>query len=106
MFNWLTKQKMKNNSDYFQKILNNYLLYRKHTEELSQMVKDLLRKLDSINICTDGSIKIYDIEPIFTVNEELNIELLNRYKKISIFEYTSDIKQRLFVMHKMEKEND
>ena len=106
MFNWFKKQKMKNNSDYFQKILNNYLLYRKHTEELSQMVNDLLRKLDSINICTNGSIKIYNIEPIFTVNEELNIELLNRSEKISIFEYTSDIKHRLFDMHKMEKEND
>ena len=106
MFNWFKKQKMKNNSDYFQKILNNYLLYRKHTEELSQIVYDLLDKLDIINDLTRGELRFIRPNIVLTDDSFKNPDIIERYGKITILDYTSDVRDRLFNMHKMEKEND
>ena len=106
MFNWFTKQKMKNNSDYFQKILNNYLLYRRHTEKLSQMVNDLLDKLDIINDLTHGKLRFIKPNVVLTDDSFKNPDIIDRYRKISILDYTSDVRKRLFNMHKMEREND
>ena len=106
MFNWLTKRKMKNNSDYFQKILNNYILYRKHTEELFRITDDLLDKLDIINDLTYGELRFIKPNIVLTDDSFKNPDIIDRYRKIPIFDYTLEIRRKLIDMHKMEKDND